>query len=170
MLQATTPVGETGEEHALNSYNDWRARANQDAIISWEVISSSNCPSQRELSKRVQNATQRRLPIGDERTKALRSSLRVLGAKGWLKAQPSPSLENHKQDRNFRSWFKFYCRMALFNGNETCPRKGCHAVLDQYGDHLLHCPNGMHHSSSTRIWRHNSQVRLLGSDLRKAAL
>ena len=169
MLQATTPAGETGEKHALNSYNDWRARSEpgRDYLMGSYFVLELPITTRAFETCAGRNAAA--TTHWRRAHKSLRSSLRVLGAKGWLKAQPSPGLETHIQHRDFRLWFKFYCRIALFNGNETCPRKGCHAVLDQYGDHLLHCPNGMHHSSTPRIWRHNSQVRLLGSALRKAA-
>lgn len=168
MLQDAIPV-DNRDTHCMNAYQDWLARANRDVDLSWDIISSTNCPSQRELSKRVHNATQRRLPVGNQRTQAFRASLAVTGTTDWLKAQPSPGIGTYIKDRDFRLWFKYYCRIALFNGDEKCPRKGCDAQLDQHGDHLLHCPNGMHQSGSPRIWRHNSQVRLLCSDLRKAA-
>ena len=169
MLEGAIPAGDNGGRHGINAYNDWRAGANQNVDLSWDFISSTNCPSQRALAKRVPDAPQQRLPIGDHCTQAFRASLGVTGTKDWLKTQPSPGLGTHIQDRDFRLRFKYYCRIALFNGDEQCPRKGCPTVLDEHGDHLLHCPNRMRHSASPRIWRHNSQVRLLCSDLRNAA-
>ena len=40
----------------------------------------------------------------------------------------------------------------------------CHAIMDVFGDHLLHCERGIH-----RIRRDDAQVRLLEADLIKAA-
>ena len=40
----------------------------------------------------------------------------------------------------------------------------CDAIMDKYGDHLLHCERVIH-----RIRRHNAQVRVFERDLIKAA-
>ena len=169
MLQRAIPTEPNAKQDCINAYHDWRSRVHHDAILPWEAVSSSHCPSKRKLSRRVHDTTQRQLPAGNERKKVLRAFLGVLGAKDWLKAQPSPGLGTHIQDRDFRLWFKVFCRIPLFNGTEKCPQNGCNSELDKYGDHLLHCPNGMQLSASPRIWTHNSQARLLWSDLRKTA-
>ena len=69
MLQDAIHSGLNGEPYAIEAYDDWRVRANQDADLSWDVIMSTRCPSQRELSKRVHTATQKQLPVGDQRTR-----------------------------------------------------------------------------------------------------
>ena len=134
MLQGAIPTEPNAEQDCKNAYKDWRSRVHHDAILPWEAVSSSHSPSQRKLPRRVHDTTQGRLPAGDERTKALLASLSVLGAKDWLKAQPSPGLGTHIQDRNFRLWFKYFCRIPPFNGSEKCPRNGCNSELDKYGD------------------------------------
>ena len=101
MLQVAIPSGLNGEPYAIDAYDDWRARANQDADFSWDVTMSTRCPSQRELSKIVHTATQKHLPVGDQPTRAFQASLGMLGSKDWLKAQPSPGLGTYVQERDF---------------------------------------------------------------------
>lgn len=53
----------------------------------------------------------------------------------------------------------------MFSGNEHCPRRNCTQYLDIFGDHLLGCPYGVTLGNVPLIWRHDSLVRLLQSDL-----
>ena len=49
---------------------------------------------------------------------------------------------------------------STFQPGTRCQRPQCAAVMDTYGDHLLHCERGPH-----RIRRHDAQVKLLARDL-----
>ena len=61
-------------------------------------------------------------------------------------------------------YMKYYYQVPLFHTGTKCNRPLCAAIMDIYGDHLLHCGRGTH-----RIRRHDAQVRLLQADLKKAA-
>ena len=59
---------------------------------------------------------------------------------------------------------KYYCQIPLFQTGTKSNSPWCTAIMDIYGDHLLHCGRGTH-----GIRRHDAQVRLLQADLKKAA-
>ena len=65
---------------------------------------------------------------------------------------------------HFTAWLKYYCQVPLFHAGPKFSRPQCAAIMDVYGDHLLHCKRGTH-----RIHRHDAQIRLLMVDLKKAA-
>lgn len=119
-------------------------------------------PAQKALTARVYEKRILEISPGDQRTQAFRQSLSMPGSKDWIKCTPSPGLGTYISDRNFKVWFQYFCRVPLYPENATCHR--CKKQMDQFGDHLLWCPNG-----SPRGWRHDSQKLLLASDLQKAA-
>ena len=85
-------------------------------------------------------------------------------AKTWVHCTPSKSLRTFLVDRDFRIWLQCYSQLPLFQPNMECPRWICNEVFDVYGDHMLYSKYG-----SQRIWGHDAQVKLLSSDLSKAA-
>lgn len=125
--------------------------------------------TQRQLTACVHAQTLRELPTGDDRTRIFRSSLNLRGAKDWPKCQPSTRLGAFIRDRHFRMWLKYYCRVPLFIPDTVCPRKGCSAVIDTHGDHLIQCGYGFAFDSCPRTRRHNAQVMLVVMALKKAA-
>ena len=70
-----------------------------------------------------------------------------------------------QRTRGRQVWLQYFCQVPLFQPGSRCARPQCLAVMDVYGDHLLHCERGTH-----KIARHDEQVRLLVGDLSKAAL
>ena len=85
-------------------------------------------------------------------------------AKAWVQCTPLKTLRALIKPQHFTTWMKYYCQVPLFQSASKCPRVQCDAIMDIYGDHLLHCERGIH-----RIIRHDAQVRLLEADLIKAA-
>lgn len=135
--------------------------------LKWE--SWTGPKSQRDLTQLVHNRRIALLSSTNEREERFRKSMSLPGAKDWLKARPSKSLHTHIADRDYRTWFAFYCRRPLANPGTRCPRVNCRVQLDTYGDHLLTCKYSARSTYSPLIRRHDAQVRLLHSDL-KAAL
>lgn len=153
---------------AVEAHQDWSARCQAEDMVELRKLDSEHCPRQRDLTRSVQKKVQAGLPPGDQRTQAFRASLGVPGAKDWLKCQPAPGMKTHIADWDYRVWFRFYCRIPLVEPDTVCPRLGCTEKMDVHGDHLLHCANGLRNCGSPRTWRHDSQVRLVASDLRRA--
>ena len=158
--RSTTPLSE--DEEVRETYEIYRQQCLQDRAIPLSEIDSDQTPAQRALTARVYEKALQDIPPGDQRTQAFRSSLALPGSKNWLKCSPSPGLGTYISDRDFKVWFQYFCRVPLYAQDAKCPR--CSKDMDQYGDHLLYCPNG-----APRGWRHDSQVMLLASDLSKAA-
>ena len=77
---------------------------------------------------------------------------------------PTKAFGTYIPHREFRARLQFYCQVPLFEPSTRCPRRKFGAVMDVFGDHLLHSEH-----ESYRIWRHDAQVHLLASDISKAA-
>lgn len=129
------------------SFEDWKFRANDETSL--EHIISSQC-LQKALTADFHRRVQDSISKGDYRTVAFRAYLTAPGEKYWAKLQPTPALQTKIGDRDMRTWF--FCRILLFNENTIYPRRGCTAILDSYGAHLLHCASGFALETSTRIW------------------
>ena len=84
-------------------------------------------------------------------------------AKTWLHCRPCKPLRTLINTPQFTTWMKYYCQVPLFQTGTKYNRPQCPAIMDMYGDHLLHCERANH-----RIRRHHAQVRLLQYDLKKA--
>ena len=85
-------------------------------------------------------------------------------AKTWVQCRPSENLKTSIPHHHFRVWLQYVCQVPLFQPGSRCARPQCAAVMDVYGDHLLHCERG-----TNRIARHDEQVLFLIGDLSKAA-
>ena len=151
--------------HFEGAYRDYANRCIPGDVPSFCEVGSSRFESQKQMVARVHKAVFRSVDKGDQRTQLFRAQLAVPGAKDWLKCAPAPGLRTHIPDRDFRTWFKYWCRVPLFNPGDSCPRSGCNHVLDPYGDHLLGCVRGVAKGNAPLIWRHDALTRLLHSDL-----
>lgn len=154
------------DESIIRAHLDWKSRVH-DAPTPKSLFEERK--SQKWLSGQVHLRTIDEVTKGNERTQAFRSSLGLRGSKDWLKCQPSTGLRTYISDRDFRVWLKFYCRIPIIPENTTCPRRKCTAPLDRYGDHLLFCQSGLQFNACPRNWRHDCQVRLIATELCKAA-
>ena len=94
----------------------------------------------------------------------MREHMTLPEIKNWVQYRPSKTKQTLIKPQHFTTWMKYYCRVPLFQSGSKCPRVLCDAIMDVYGEHLLHCERGIH-----RIRRCDAQVRLLEADLIKAA-
>ena len=95
-----------------------------------------------------------------------RENMSLPEAKTWLHCRPCTPLRTLINVPQFTTWTKYYCQVPLLQTRTKCNpvhRPQCAAIMEIYGDHLLHCERGTH-----RICRHDAQVRLLQADLKKA--
>jgi len=133
-----------------------------------EKDTSVNTLSQREVVKMLHQEVIEKMDKGSERDQAMRSMLRVKGSKDWLRCAPSPGLGTYIADRDFRAWFKYWCRLPLFGKNEVCPREKCGKMMDVYGDHLLSCGHSCGPGNVPHRWRHDSLLRSMAGNLKIA--
>ena len=85
-------------------------------------------------------------------------------AKTVVQCRPSKTFRTLIKPQHFTTWMKYRFQVPLFQSGSKYPRMQCDAIMDIYGDLLLHCEGGIH-----RIRRHDAQVRLLEADQIKAA-
>ena len=106
-------------------------------------------------------------PADRRRLNRYRLAQLIPGAKDWLRCLPSPGLGTYIHHTAFTSWFGYYARAPKQIGG-ACPRRHCKQQIDKYGDHLLACGSGLHHSLSPRVRRHDQLVRQLAALLQRA--
>ena len=154
--------------HVCGAFKDYTQRCSAVELPSLADILDKDLVPQKELVMRVHKQTHATMAKGDERTRLFRAQLAVPGSKDWLNCAPAPGLRTHIADRDFRMWFRYWCRVPLFNPDDQCPRTGCSKKLDAYGDHLLGCTHGLGPGNRPLTWRHDAIARLLFSDLKSA--
>ncbi len=151
--------------HFEGAYRDYANRCAPGDVPAFCEVGSSRVESQKQMVARGHKAVLHSVDKGDQRTQLFRAQLAVPGAKDWLNCAPAPGLHTHIPDRDFRIWFKYWCRVPLFNPGDSCPRSRCNHKLDPYGDHLLGCVRSVAKGNTPLIWRHDALTRLLCSDL-----
>ena len=154
--------------HVDGAFIDYTKRCPATDVPSLSDLVTDNPVPQKELVLRVHKQVHATMPKGDERTQLFRAQLSLPGSKDWLKCAPSPGLRTHIADRDFRVWFRFWCRVPMFHPEDKCPRSGCGRNLDVHGDHLLGCTHSIAPRNAPIVWRHDSMTRLMVSDLRSA--
>ncbi len=128
-----------------------------------------NQTRQHQLTRKVESRVLEEIQEhDDERTRWFRTLVGLPGSKDWLGCAPSPGLKTYIRPRDFIVWLKFWCRIPLLQEGQTCPRPGCRAKMDPYGDHLLCCTHSVSTGNNPMQWRHNALVRLLTSELSRA--
>ena len=59
-------------------------------------------------------------------------------AKTWLHCGPCKPFRTLIDTPQFTTWMMYYCQVSLFQSRTKCNRPQCAAIMDIYGDHLLH--------------------------------
>lgn len=138
-------------------------------MLTFEEITGQPGLKQWDLTRRVHKQALSQVSETDLCRSAHRASLGIDGAKDWLTCRPSPGLMTHTDDADFRLWMKFHCGVRICNDNAPCPRQGCDAILDPFGDHLLTCHHRVSPGNAPMHWRHDSMVAVLAATLRRAS-
>jgi len=168
LLSRSVPNHLLDDVHFEAAYKAYTNQCEACSVPHLLELVTSRAETQKELVARVHKQVLLNMDKGDTRTRLFREQLAVPGSKDWLKCAPAPGMHTHIADRDFRHWFRFWCRIPLFNPGDLCPRSGCRHILDQYGDHLLGCTHGISKGNAPIRWRHDALTRLLYTDLLKA--
>ena len=96
--------------------------------------------------------------------KVMRNSMILPEAKTRIQCRPSETLKKFIPHHHIRVWLQYSCQVSLFHPGSKFVWAQLAALMDFYGDHLLHCERGTH-----RTARHDEQVRLLVGNPSKAA-
>ena len=164
MLGTSSPTSLMEYESATSAYYAWSNQCEENSALPFSSFDVERPPKQRTITALVHKNLASDLPEGSNRMKIMRNSMKLPEAKTWIQCRPSETLKTSIPHYHFRVWLQYFCQVPLFQPGSRCARPHCAALVDVYGDHLLHCERGTH-----RIARHDEQVRLLVGDLSKAA-
>jgi len=156
------------DNNATDAFNLINTQTPEGYSFSWEDVTGMGRMQQREIMKKLHKRAIDDIEKGTIRDQAMRSLLRIKGSKDWLRCAPAPGLGTYIADRDFRVWFRYWCRLPLFGRNTTCPRENCNEVMDVYGDHLLSCTHAAGPSNTPHRWRHDSLLRNMTATLQRA--
>ena len=149
---------------AKDAYDAWALQCEEEDFLPFQAFEVDRPPQQKNLAALVHKKKAKNVSQGSTRIRLFRENMSLPEAKTWLHCRPCKSLRTLINAPQFTTWMKHYCQVPLFQTGTKCNRTQCAAIIDIYGDHLLHCERGTH-----RIRRHDAQVRLLQADLNKAA-
>lgn len=127
--------------HSRSAYDKLRFRttATPDTPPLQQILSCGGAgATQRALSSLIHDHIARTQSTPDRRTRIMRESVNLPGAKDWLRSLPSPGLQTYIANSSFRTWFGYYSQSPRPTST-ICHRCGCTQTLDTYGDHLLVC-------------------------------
>ena len=112
---------------------------------------ATDAPSQKELSKAIDNCTLKQLKaskIDDTKYQAHLNHTTASGAGQWLRTIPSKALRKHVDAAHFQVMIQRWLRAPIYEETFHCGY--CDDIVDIYGDHCLVCSCG-----GDRTKRHN---------------
>lgn len=90
-------------------------------------------PSQETHEDAVHAVEQEGLPLAINRTRALRQSQSLPGAKGCVHCAPFPGLKTHIGSKHLLVWFHYVCQTPSSAPGTPCPKPRCAEMLDIHG-------------------------------------
>ena len=151
-------------ERATSAYYAWYNKCAEHSALPFSSFNAELPPKQHTITALIHKKLASDLLEGSNRMKIMRNSMKLPGARTWVQCRSSETLKTYIPHHHFKVWLQYFCQVPLFRPGSRCARPQCAAVMDVYGDHLLHCERGTHN-----IARHEEQVQLLVRDLSKAA-
>ena len=165
ILGTSCPTSLMEYESATSAYYAWSNQCEEISALPFSSFDAERPPKQHTITALVHKKISSDLPEGSNGMKIMRISMKLPEATTWIQCRPSETLKRSIPHHHVRVWLQYFCQVPLFQPGSRYARHQCAAVMDFYGDHLLHCERGTH-----RIARHDEQVRILVGDLSKAAL
>ena len=71
------------------------------------------------------------------------------GAKPWVQCRLSKTLRTLIKTQHFTTWIKYYVKYLCFNLGQNIRVCSSDAIMDTYGEHLLHCLSGNPQNQAT---------------------
>ena len=156
--------GLRGYAFAKQAHAAWASQCEEGAALTFEAFEVDRPPQLKTLAALVHTRKIKALPQSSTRMHVFREHMILPEPNTWVQCRPSKMLRTLIKPQHFTTWMKYYCQVPLFQSGSKCPRVHCDAIMDIYGDYLLHCERGIN-----RIRLHDTQLRLLEADLIKAA-
>ena len=163
MLGNSSSTALKAYERATSTYAAWSKQCEDHSALPFSAFDVERPPKQHTITALVHKKLGNELPAGSTRLKIMPNSMKLPEAKTWMHCRPSEILKTSVPHHHFKVWLQYFCQVPLFQPGSRFARPQCAAVMDVYGDHLLHCERGTH-----RIAIHDEQVRLLVRDFLKA--
>ena len=139
MLGKSCPTSPMEYESATSAYYAWSNQCEKHSALPLSSFDVERPPKQHVITARVHKKLGSDLPDGSNRMKIMRHSTKLPEATTWIHCRPSETLKTSIPHHHFRVWLQYFFQVPLFQSGSRCARPQCAAVMDVYGDHLLHC-------------------------------
>ena len=127
---------------------------------------ATEAPSQKELSKAIDNYTLKQLKaskMDDAKYQAHLNHTTASGAGQWLHTVPSKALRKHVDASHFQVMIQRWLRTPIYEETFHCGY--CDDIVDRYGDHCLVCSCGGDRTKRHNLLRNEVCYTCLGAGL-----